>query len=87
MKKWDENGKLASMSRKNRSALVNLPVTDLVCLKVIKVPENGLEVELYNEKTMKTTCTILQKPEFDLEELRGRWVVGRLNGTSDIRSI
>jgi hypothetical protein len=47
--------------------------------QVIKVPENGLEVELYNEKAMKTyRCTILQKSEFDLEELRGRWVVAKL---------
>ena len=72
-------GKLASMSRKNRSALVNLPGYRFGMSQVIKVPENGLEVELYNEKTMKTyRCTILQKPEFDVEELRGRWVIGRL---------
>ena len=72
-------GKLASMSRKNRSALVNLPGYRFGMSQVIKVPENGLEVELYNEKAMKTyRCTILQKSEFDLEELRGRWVVAKL---------
>ena len=78
-KSGTKHGKLASMGRKNRSALVNLPGYRFGMSQVIKVPENGLEVELYNEKAMKTyRCTILQNPEFNVEELRGRWVVARL---------
>jgi hypothetical protein len=72
-------GKLASMSRKNRSALVNLPGYRFGMSQLIKVPQTGRKIDLYHEKEMKNySCTILQKPEFDLEELRGRWVVARL---------
>ena len=47
------------LSRKNGSALVNLPGYRFGMSQIIKVPENGLEVELYNEKAMKTyRCTI-----------------------------
>lgn len=72
-------GNLISASRKGRSALVNLPGYRYGMSQIIKVPENGIEVELYNEKEMKNyCCTILKKPEFDLEQLRGRWVIARL---------
>lgn len=72
-------GNLVCSSRNGRPALVNLPGYRFGMSQIIKVPQSGREIDLYHEKEMKNyCCTILQKPEFDLEELRGRWVVAKL---------
>lgn len=72
-------GQLLSSSRKGRPALVNLPGYRYGMSQVIKVPDEGKEVEIYHENEHKKyTCTILQKPDYDLESLRGRWVVAKL---------
>ena len=72
-------GNLVCSSRNGRPALVNLPGYRYGMSQIIKVPQSGREIKLYHEKERKNySCTILQKPEFDLEELRGRWVVARL---------
>ena len=76
-------GNLVCSSRNGRPTLVNLPGYRFGMSQIIKVPQSGREIKLYHEKERKNYSFVLfsKKPEFDLEELRGRWVVARLNGT------
>ena len=74
-----EFGVIACLANNDKSALVNLPGYRYGMSQIIRVPAEGREVDLYHEKEGKSySCTILQKPEHDLELLRNRWVVAKL---------
>ena len=79
VKTGNSKGLLMCSKRKERPALVNLPGFKYGMSQFIKIPENGAKVELYLEREKRyLTCTVLQKQDYVLDEIRGRWVVAKL---------
>ena len=78
-KTGNKKGLLMCSKRKERPALINLPGFKYGMSQFIKIPETGAEVELYLESEKRyLTCQILQKQDYVLDEIRGRWVVATL---------
>ena len=73
------NGVLVATRNTNRPAMVNLDGYQFGMTQFIKIPENGETYELFAPaQQTHVSCVIRSSPELNLEDLRGRWVIARL---------
>ena len=73
------NGVLAATRNANRQAMVNLDGYQFGMTQFIKIPENGETYQLFAPaQQTHVSCIIRSSPELNLEDLRGRWVIARL---------
>lgn len=74
-----ENGVLVATKNTNRPAMVNLDGYQFGMTQFIKIPENGETYEIFaSAQQTHVSCIIRSSPELNLEDLRGRWVIARL---------
>ena len=73
------NGVLVATKNTNRPAMVNLDGYQFGMTQFIKIPEDGETYELFAPaQQTNVSCIIRSSPELNLENLRGRWVIARL---------
>ena len=73
------NGVLVATKNATRPAMVNLDGYQFGMTQFIKIPEEGETYELFAPaKQTHVSCIIRSSPELNLENLRGRWVIARL---------
>ena len=73
------NGVLVANGNANRPAMVNLDGFQYGMTQCIKIPDEGETYELYAPAQKDyVSCVIESSESLDLEELRGRWVIARL---------
>ena len=75
----DLQGTLVAKRSSNRPAMINLDGFQYGMTQFIKVPEVGKKFDVYSPAQKGTiTCRIESGPELNIEEMRGRWVIARL---------
>ena len=73
------NGVLVATKNATRPAMVNLDGYQFGMTQFIKIPEEGEIYELFAPaQQTHVSCIIRSSPELNLENLRGRWVIARL---------
>ena len=73
------NGVLVATRNANRPAMVNLDGYQFGMTQLIKIPDEGETFDLFAPaQQTNVSCIIRSGPGLDLETLRGRWVIARL---------